>query len=238
LSALLAALVLHASCPSGLEPEARAEAACALLAQKTPAPAPDRALLNALLDEPEFSRARNKNANVAAVLLKRFWDWLKRLLETKEASAYARLTPYLVLGVAFAAALLGALRLRRRRDPKRPAGAVARGAAALTLDAPGEHLERARALLATVPRQAIREGLLALLSSLERRRLARPDRVKTNRELWAELPGRGAPEALVNAVGARLNWYDRAFYSLAEVDAAEARAFIDGVATLAIGDPR
>jgi hypothetical protein len=227
-------LVLHASCPSPLEPEERAQAACELLAEQSVRPAPpDRALLTALLDQPEFKRARNRNANTLLILARRAWDWVQSLLERREATEFAKLAPYIVLGVAFLAVLFGVLQLRKRRQPRSSAGAAARGAAPLALDAPHEHLARARALLGQRPREAIREGLLALLSSLERRRLARPDRVKTNRELCAELPERGAPEALVREVGARLSWYDRAFYSLADVDAGEARAFIDGVETLA-----
>ena len=76
-TALLAAAVLSAACPSTLEPEERADAACKLIEQQGQPPAPDRALLNALLDQPEFSRARNRNGNVAALLLKRFWAWLQ-----------------------------------------------------------------------------------------------------------------------------------------------------------------
>jgi hypothetical protein len=230
-SALLLTLVLHSTCPSALEPEERAQAACDLLAQQKRAPAPDRALLLALLEEPEFSRARNRNSNALMILWKRFWTWLQELLETKQASEFAQVAPYIVLAVAFIGVLFGVLQLRRRKKPGRTA-AKTPGAAPLALEAPDAHLARARTLLGTSPREAIREGLLALLSSLERKRLARPDRVKTNRELCAELPQRGAPEPLVREVGARLSWYDRTFYSLAAVDAGEARAFVEGVATL------
>jgi hypothetical protein len=231
-SALLLTLVLHATCPSPLEPEERAQAACDLLAQQKRAPAPDRALLLALLEEPEFSRARNRNSNAAMILWKRFWAWVQELLETKQASEFAQVAPYIVLAAAFAGVLFGVLQLRRRREPGRVSAGAAQGLAPLELEAPDRHLARARSLLGTSPREAIREGLLALLSSLERRKLARPDRVKTNRELCAELPRRGAPEPLVREVGARLNWYDRAFYSLGAVDAGEASAFLQGVEAL------
>jgi hypothetical protein len=227
-TALLAAAVLSAACPSTLEPEGRADAACKLLEQQGQPPAPDRLLLNALLDQPEFSRARNRNGNVAALLLKRFWAWLQGMLETQEATEFAKFAPYLVLGLAFMGVLAGVLRLRFRRSPKAKSQ-TAGGPEPLKLDAPQEHLSRARALLTSSPREAIREGLLALLSSLERRRYARPDRVKTNRELCAELPQRGAPEPLVREVSGQLGWYDHAFYSLSEVDPAQAKQFIEGI---------
>jgi hypothetical protein len=233
----LAALVLAASCPVSLEPEARAEAACALLEQQANATAPDRATLEQLLDEPRFARARNRNNNTPAVLWARFWAWLQKLMETQGATRFARLSPYAVLGLAFFAALYGVLRFRRREKVRGGGEGRTRGAAPLELDAPEAHLGRARALLEAQPREAIREGLLALLSSLERRRFARPDRVKTNRELCAELPLRGAPEELTRAVAARMEWYDRTFYSLGSVERSEAGAFVDAVASLAVGEP-
>jgi hypothetical protein len=112
---------------------------------------------------------------------------------------------------------------------------VAEGPAPLKLDVPSAHLERARAALAGDPRRAIREGLLALLSHLERERLARPDRVKTNRELAQELPARGASPALAETVARLLAWYDAAFYSLEPVAPDAARRFVDEVAGLARG---
>jgi hypothetical protein len=105
-------------------------------------------------------------------------------------------------------------------------------AAALRLDSPGEHLARARTALASQPREAIREGLLALLSSLEAKRLARPDRVKTNRELVGELPGRGASAHLTGEVERLVGWYDRAFYSLEPVPADDAARFVAEVERL------
>jgi hypothetical protein len=56
--------------------------------------------------------------------------------------------------------------------------------------------------------------------------------VKTNRELAAELPGRGAPEALVREVERLVRWYDGAFYSLAPVPSAEAARFVEDVERL------
>jgi hypothetical protein len=129
---------------------------------------------------------------------------------------------------------------RRRRRPAAEASRRPGQAGELVLDAPAVHLERARAAVASAPREALREGLLALLSSLEVRRLARPDRVKTNRELVDELPARGAPAALTAAVAQLVAAYDVGFYSLAPVSEQEARRFLAGVEPLVAvpGPPR
>jgi hypothetical protein len=222
-SGLLLGLGLSA-CPGAPE--------CALLEKPADEVSVDRAKLERLLDEPEFSRVRKRNANVFAVLAEQFFAWLKKLFETEGAARFAKATPFFVLTAAFAVAGLALLRfVRIRRGPASAAGAP--GAEPLLLRPAPEHLANARRLLASAPREAIREALLALLSSLERRRLARPDRVKTNREVCAELPGRGAEPALVRDVEARVDWYDRIYYSLAPVPADEARAFIDDIARLA-----
>ena len=129
--------------------------------------------------------------------------------------------------------LWGLLRFWRWRRPVTPpVSASGEAAARLELDAPREHLQRAREALASSPREAIRQGLLALLSTLEERQLARPDRVKTNRELAAELPGRGAPAPLVHEVERLVRWYDRTFYSLSPVPPDEAATFVADVERL------
>jgi hypothetical protein len=102
------------------------------------------------------------------------------------------------------------------------------------LDSPPEHLARARAALTTAPREAIRQGLFALLSSLEDARLARPDRVRTNRELVRELPSRGADATLVAKIDPLMRWYDGAFYSLDEVPKDGAVRFVDDVEKLSL----
>ena len=138
-----------------------------------------------------------------------------------------------MLGLALAAVLwLGLWLAAHRRSKARAQSGVPVEAAPLVLDSPGEHLGRARAALGTDAREAIREGLLGMLSTLEQRRLARPDRVKTNRELAAELPARGAPAPVVHEVERLVGWYDQAFYSLAPVPADEAVRFVEAVETL------
>jgi hypothetical protein len=215
----------------------RMEAACARLEAAAleggPGRGSDPALLKEILSRPEFAQARLREGDLLERLLQRVKVWLEELLQTQQAQSFAVGTRTAVLALAFAVVLFVALRLRRwRRGPAQQGGSAGIAAAALKLDSPGEHLSRARASLAERPREAIREGLLALLSSLEGRRLARPDRVKTNRELVAELPGRGASAQLTREVERLVRWYDRAFYSLAPVAAEDAARFVEEVERL------
>jgi hypothetical protein len=227
-----------------LKPEELAEAvqqrfreACALreaAEAQAPASTADHERLQAILSRPEFAQARQRQGDVLGRLLRELGRWLEELLETRGAESFAVGTRAAVLGLGVAAVLFALLRLRhwRRGAIRGLATARARAEGALVLDSPAEHLARARQALAREPREAIREGLLALLSTLEQRRLARPDRVRTNRELVAELPGRGAPPALVREVERLVRWYDQAFYSLAPVGEPEAARFVEAVEQL------
>jgi len=191
--------------------------------------------LKAILDRPEFARARQRHGDLIKRLMREVEAWLEGLFESSEAQGFAVATRAVILGLALAVVLWGVLRLlhayRARKAPGGPGG-VAHAHAPLVLDSPGEHLKRARAALGADAREAIREGLLGLLSTLEQRRLARPDRVRTNRELAAELPSRGAPVPVVHEVERLMGWYDQAFYSLAPVRADEAASFVDSVERL------
>jgi hypothetical protein len=193
---------------------------------------PDR--LRAILDRPEFARARQRKGDVLQHMLRELQRWLEGLFESRGAQGFAVATRAVMLGVALAVVLFGVLRLRFRRQSRTAATTdAARASAPLVLDSPGEHLGRARAALAASDaRESIREGLLGLLSTLEQRRLARPDRVKTNRELAAELPTRGAPAPVTGEVERLVGWYDRAFYSLAPVPTEEAARFVEDVERL------
>lgn len=216
---------------------ARLAAICALKSQPAPAAgAPDRARLKAILDRPEFADARGRGGDQVLRWMRRVKEWLDDLFQTRGAQSYSELTRTLVLGLALAAVVGGALRLWQRRQRSARADAPETpGPNALVLDTPAEHLARAHAALSVDAREAIREGLLGLLSGLERRRLARPDRVKTNRELAAELPTRGAPAELTAAVEELLRWYDRTFYSLEPVAVPEAQRFLERVGRLEAG---
>ncbi|PTL77288.1 hypothetical protein DAT35_45480 [Vitiosangium sp. GDMCC 1.1324] len=232
--------------PEDKTPEERARTAARRLqgvctqleeARNAPAALPrtDGARLQEILSRPEFAHARQRQGDVLQRLLTLAAAWLEDLLQTRQAQSFATSTRTVVLGLGFAVVLFAVLRLRHWRR-----GAVRRGeepgtdtrAEALRLDLPGEHLARARAVMRTQPREAIREGLLALLSSLEEKRLARPDRVKTNRELVGELPGRGASTQLTGEVERLVRWYDRAFYSLEPVPPEDASRFVDEVERL------
>lgn len=189
--------------------------------------------LRAILDRPEFSQARRRNTDLLQRLLRQADAWLSGLFQSKGAQGFAITTRAIILGLGLAVVLWGVLRFRRWRRPATPPAAPAAEAAArLELDSPREHLQRAREALASSPREAIRQGLLSLLSTLEERQLARPDRVKTNRELAAELPSRGAPAPLVQEVERLVRWYDRTFYSLSPVPPHEAASFVADVERL------
>jgi hypothetical protein len=213
----------------------RVKAACALQSRflSVSIQRANRQRLKEILDRPVFADARNRKPDWLARWLNNLAEWLSSLFEAEGAQSFAVFTRALVLGLAFAAAMAAAIRLAYR--PRRPPKAVAHLAAPVNAERladPAVHLSLANAALGRDPREAIRQGLLALISWLERRRLARPDRAKTNRELAGELPARGASSELCDAVGRLLRWYDLAFYSLSPVRAPEARDFIQKVADL------
>ncbi|MCY1032574.1 DUF4129 domain-containing protein [Corallococcus sp. BB11-1] len=215
------------------------DAVCALEEQQGQDVAPqvesEPERLRAILDRPEFARARQRNSDVVTRLLRELGLWLEGLFESRGAQGFAVATRAVMLGVALAVVLFGVLRVRWRRGRKRAVTATGAPGEAppLELDTPGEHLGRARTALETEDaREAIREGLLGLLSTLEQRRLARPDRVKTNRELAAELPSRGAPPRVTGEVERLVGWYDQAFYSLEPVPRDEAARFVESVEQL------
>ncbi|QSQ15132.1 DUF4129 domain-containing protein [Myxococcus landrumensis] len=209
--------------------------ACALERNEASAPvvefpANERERLKGVLDRPEFAKARQRHGDLVKQFLRKLESWLEGAFESREAQGFAVATRAVMLGLAIALVLWGVLKVRAMRLRRNVARAGGQSASVpLVLDAPPEHLKRARKALADHPREAIREALLSMLSTLEERRLARPDRVKTNRELAAELPTRGAPAAVTHEVERLMTWYDQAFYSLAPVPEAEAARFIDAV---------
>jgi hypothetical protein len=214
----------------------RMRGACASLdaaREEQALPGSNRERLRDILSRPEFAQARQRQGDLAQRLMRLVREWLEELLQTRGAQSFATGTRTAVLALSVALVLFVVLRLRSwRRGPVRGGSKAAPSAAALALDSPGEHLGRARAALSSQPREAIREGLLALLSALEARKLARPDRVKTNRELVAELPGRGAPPQITQEVERLVRWYDRTFYSLTPVPAEDAARFVEEVERL------
>jgi hypothetical protein len=236
IAALLGLALAAADCPrAGELPAAPAQTACALEAQPAPTPAADPRALAPIYERPEFMGARDRTGDGLALLLRRFNTWLEGLFGSKGALGYAEGTRVLVLFVSVLAGFLVLQRaLAARSGTGHRAALSAPSRVALPLEEVSTHLSRARA--AAEPREAIREGLLALLSALERARLARADRVKTNRELVGELTARGASAPVVERVGALLAWYDRAWYSLEPVAPQAAQTFVSDVeaATLAL----
>lgn len=248
LESLLAYGVIRSSDPIET-PEAKAAlakervaAVCALSARAAPnagdttvAPAH----LEAILDRPEFASARNRHADAVGSFL----AWIKmkvmELFDNTGMQSFSNAARFFVLALAVALVVFMVLRLRAWRSGAKAGRSLAASVEGpLVLQDPAVHLTNARGALAGDPRRAIREGLLALLSVLERRRWARPDRVKTNRELASELPARGAPDAVATRVEELVRWYDRAFYSLEPVSPEEATRFVEEVARFEGGLPQ
>ncbi|MBL8919755.1 MAG: DUF4129 domain-containing protein [Myxococcaceae bacterium] len=225
MTVLLVAML--AACPPSTEalPEAQRAAACQVDARFEHLDVrPDaQGELAAIYARPSF---RGAHSSQAGDLFKRLKAWLEAIFETSGAETYSNVTRVVVLLLASFVVIAVVVRLTGRRL-RRPRAPEVQPASALELDDPARHLARAQALLPTDARASAREGLLAILAALERQRLARPDRVKTNRELARELPSRGAPPALVEAVTAQLSWFDRAWYSLEPFDPTRAKAFVE-----------
>ncbi len=204
-----------------------------LAAAEPSAENPDRAQLEEIYQRPEFARARQRNQGTIEQLIRRLRAWLGSFFESHSAETYSVVTRFLVL---LAASLVGGWAVLRFLSSRQRQAATktttASHTAAPVLEDAAAHLKRARAVLATDSRAALREGLLALLSMLERQRLARPDRVKTNRELARELSMRGAAPELAKTVAQLMGWYDRAFYSLETVAVVDAARFLDDVERL------
>jgi hypothetical protein len=233
---LLAAVLAAAPCAAADDPELprpTARAICSLSERTTATLEADRARLEDIYARERYALARTSNSGALKALYDRLMAWLFSLFESRGAQSFSQVTRFVVLTLAALLAAIGALRLLGRwRNSGAPAHLESKSATALILDSPQEHLARARAALTRAPREAIREGLLALLSSLEDARLARPDRVRTNRELVRELPARGADSALVSRVEPLMRWYDGAFYSLEPVPSEGAARFVDDVEKL------
>ncbi len=230
---LLAVTVAEAPC-AGVDaaPDATQSPLCRLSEQPADPQNPQLADLTSIFSRPEFKQARERNTGALQVWLNRLKAWLMEIFGSSAAATFSDVTRLLVLfGGALVAVMVG-LRFFRRGARTLTVHTDAGQTQSLNLDDPAVHLERARALLSAQPREATREGLLALLSTLERHRLARPDRVKTNRELVAELPSKAAASGIVDAVTSSLTWYDRAYYSLEPIEMAQAQQFIESVSAL------
>jgi hypothetical protein len=209
-------------------------ALCQLRVETAPA---KTELLLALYKRPGFERAR---ATQADDYLKRLRAWLMALFETTGAERYSNVTRTGVLVLAAAAALVTLARFWSRRRPRQ--GDDTRSAPSFEKppESPYRSLDDARALVSQRPREAARLGLLAVLASLEYARLMRTDRTKTNREVADELVQKGASRETADAVRQLFEWFDRAWYSLTELDGASVERFLDeaqALITSLIGRP-
>ncbi|MDP1918432.1 MAG: DUF4129 domain-containing protein [Myxococcales bacterium] len=234
MSPLLVIALLAAPCPEAEGSSLSTEQQVTLCALVQPggqgSTGPSREALGELYSRPVFLKA---HSGQAGDLLKRLKAWLETVFETSEAETYSNLTRVFVLVLAAFVVVATVARLAGRRLAKRTKTQTPERQE-LELADPSHHLARARGLAPSDARAAAREGLLAILAALERQRLARPDRVKTNRELARELPERGASPELVTAVTTQLTWFDRAWYSLEPLDAARVNAFLDEASALVL----
>ena len=191
---------------------------------------PDRARLEAIYQRPRFKDARVRASDAFIQWVRRMLEALLSLGKSRGMQAYANTSRFIILGLAFIAALFGLSRVRRQRDVghagRVPLGVKRSGHERSPLLPAADSLERARALLSSSPRESIREALRALLSALEQRQWARADRVTTNREVALGLAQRGVPASWQEELQTLLEGYDRQFYSLDEVQEPGARGFL------------
>jgi hypothetical protein len=205
----------------------RLKSTCKLLGHELPPPARiDRGLAVSILSRPEYD-LRSRDEQFLARLFQRIWTWLRDVFaesELVQKGAVSFRAAFLVatcLALAYLAWRLARTRLARRRA----AGPTSLGT--IVLDDPARYEQDAGGALERGDgREAIRSGLLSLLATLERVRLATPGRAATNREVAEHVEARGGPASLVGSVRSLVGFYDRAWYSLSQVPLDEARRFV------------
>jgi hypothetical protein len=201
-------------------------------------PHADHELLRQIYARVEFAHAKETNGDYLVQLFRRLGDFLSSLGMSQGVQGYASFSRGIVFAIAAVLAGLGMMRLAKLRLRNRAeAGASARKVrreGLLKLEPPERHLARARALLSTSPREALRASLLGLLSTLESHEWLGPNRVATNREVISELQERGAPAQIQTALTPLLRWYDERFYSLGPIPEAQAESFLNEVTKLGI----
>ncbi|MFP2934363.1 hypothetical protein ACLESO_56460, partial [Pyxidicoccus sp. 3LG] len=92
------------------------DAARAASSEALPASEPER--LKAILDRPEFSRARQRHGDWLKRLMRGVEAWLEGLFESSEAQGFAVATRAVMLGLALAVVLWAVLKLSARRGRK------------------------------------------------------------------------------------------------------------------------
>jgi hypothetical protein len=163
-------------------------------------------------------------------VLDRVWRWLRKvvlsLLEARGTAAYGEAGRYVILSLGVVGALLVTYRVIRVRRGAFRSKPPSKELHARTLDSPDTHLLRAREAEARGDsRGALREQMLAILATLERQHLAAPGRARTNREIAAEAVERGASAETASQLKDLADWYDQAWYGLANVTLAEVADF-------------
>jgi hypothetical protein len=195
----------------------------------------DRSLLDRTYARPEFQSAKEEDeqADCISDLIE---TWLKGFFESGDSPGFSSFSRRVVLGLFVAIAATGLLlalsrlRFRKARGAKPQSTPLTSGSP--TAPHPTSHWERATRALATNPREAMRQGWLALLFRFEERRWLAPGRVETNREVGNHLAQRGAPTSLQEQVESLGQAFDVAFYSLAPVTPTDAEGFLSQVAKL------
>jgi hypothetical protein len=207
---------------------------CGIALQERAAPASvDPVLLRSILSRPEYE-LRSRDETFLYRLFARIATWFRDVFSTSEgvrATTTSVRTAFLVsacLVALFLAVRTARTALARRRPL--PAGAAGKE---LALDDPSAYRAQGAAALAQSDgRAALRLGLLTLLATLERLRLAAPGRAATNREVAEQVAARGGGEDLARRTREIVLVYDRAWYGLSPVKSEEARAFIERVQEL------
>jgi hypothetical protein len=202
---------------------------CGVALRRPDAPATvDRERLVSILSRPEYV-LRSRDETLLNRLLTRILSWFRDVFSASEGvrESVALVRTAFLLGACLLAALL-ALRMARAFLARRRPAAPGTQGVPLALDDPEAYQRRAgEALAQSEGREAIRLGLLTLLSTLERLRLAAPGRAATNREVADQIAARGGGEELAQRTRELVAYYDRAWYGLQPVDAPDARAFVD-----------
>jgi len=187
----------------------------------------DRPKLVEILSRPEY-RLRSRDETFLFRFFEWVRTWLRDLLSREEAQSAALSARSLFLvGLCVIAGLL-AVKLARTRLGRRRRARETFDVPVVLEDPLSYEPGAARALAGGEGRDAMRLGLLMVLATLERLRLAAPGRAATNREVADQMARRGASPALERDTRQLVDWYDRAWYGLAEVPAEEASRFLDG----------
>ncbi len=204
------------------------------------ASAPDRALLERILADPELEGARQPGSALSAII-EAIQTLLGTLLGSEGAMGAAEITR-LVFFVLTGIAVVWILRKIFQRLTLPPEQQRLEALSPLRLESPEHHQDLAEAALQQEQyRPALRHFLLSALAALERSRWASYGRHKTNWEYHRAILEREAPAPLCEAFGQLVKTYDPLWYGQAEFNREEVEAIRDLAAAArlaAIANPR